>query len=293
MNKEMRNVLRVICEQISLPKKNIAALELTGTDPALPSSFKIGMAAQSTIATAAMAANEVWYQRSKKRQKIKCDMYHAAIEFRSERYQRINGNPPPDLWDKIAGTYQTGDGRWMRLHTNFTHHRDGILNLLDCGNSRDEVAAALANWMGQNFEDAVAERGLVATMMRTPDEWNVHPQAKALDKQPLISLERIGNASPRILTETERPLSGIRVLDLTRIIAGPVCGRTLAAHGADVMRVTAPHLPFVTALATDAGRGKLSAHIDLNTEGGAAILRDLIADADIFVQGYRPGRISR
>ena len=293
MNEETRNVLRVICKQIGLPKKNIAALELTGIDPALPSSFKIGMAAQSAIATAAMAANEVWYQRSRKRQKIKCDMYHAAIEFRSERYQRINGNPPPNLWDKIAGTYQTGDGRWIRLHTNFTHHRDGILDLLDCGNSRDEVAAALANWMGQKFEDAVAERGLVATMMRTQDEWNVHPQAKALDNQPLIFLERIGNASPRILTETERPLSGIRVLDLTRIIAGPVCGRTLAAHGADVMRVTAPHLPFVTALVTDAGRGKLSAHIDLNTEGGAAILRYLIADADIFVQGYRPGRISQ
>ena len=293
MNEQTRNTLGSICEQIQLPQNNIEALELTGDDPVLPSSFKIGVAAQSAIATAAMAANEIWHQRTGKRQKIKCDMGHAAIEFRSERYQRINGKPPPNLWDKIAGTYQTGDGRWVRLHTNFAHHRDGILDLLDCENNRDAVNEALSNWKGQQFEDAIAECGLVATMMRTREEWNAHPQAKALDKQPLISLDRIGDCSSRILAKTDRPLSGIRVLDLTRIIAGPVCGRTLAAHGADVMRLTAPHLPSVPALVTDAGRGKLSAHLDLNTETDTETLRSLIADADIFVQGYRPGRIAR
>nr|MCS5605168.1 CoA transferase [Alphaproteobacteria bacterium] len=184
MNEQTRNTLGSICEQIQLPQNNIEALELTGDDPVLPSSFKIGVAAQSAIATAAMAANEIWHQRTGKRQKIKCDMGHAAIEFRSERYQRINGKPPPNLWDKIAGTYQTGDGRWVRLHTNFAHHRDGILDLLDCENNRDAVNEALSNWKGQQFEDAIAECGLVATMMRTREEWNAHPQAKALDKQP-------------------------------------------------------------------------------------------------------------
>ena len=293
MKDQTRKALNDICEHIGLPRKNIEALELTGTDPVLPSSFKIGMAAQIAIATAAMAANEIWGQRTGKHQIIKCDMRHAAIEFRSERYQRINGDPPPNLWDKIAGIYQTGDGRWVRLHTNFAHHRNGILDLLDCENNRDAVTEALRNWRGQKFEDGIAKRGLVATMMRTQDEWNAHPQARKLDNQPLISLERIGDCSSRILTKTDRPLSGIRVLDLTRIIAGPVCGRTLAAHGADVMRVTAPHLPSVPALVTDAGRGKLSAHIDLNSEAGTATLRELIADTDIFVQGYRPGRISQ
>ena len=251
------------------------------------------MAAQSAISTAAMSANEIWHHRTGKRQQIRCDMHHAAIEFRSERYQRINGKSPPDLWDRIAGTFQTGDGRWVRLHTNFAHHRDGILDLLHCEYNRDAVTEALGKWKGQAFEDAVAERGLVATMMRTPEEWEAHPQAKTLDAQPLISLDRIGDCSQRLLTKTDRPLSGIRVLDLTRIIAGPVCGRTLAAHGADVMRVTAPHLPSVPALVTDAGRGKLSAHLDLNSGADTATLRNLIADTDIFVQGYRPGSIAR
>jgi len=293
MNNQTRSNLEYICEQIRLPPVNIGSLKLTGEDPVLPTSFRIGMAAQSAISATAMSANEIWYHRTGKRQQIRCDMRHAAIEFRSERYQRINGNPPPDLWDKIAGTFQTGDDRWVRLHTNFAHHRDGILDLLRCEYNRDAVAKALTEWKGQAFEDAVAERGLVATMMRTPEEWKAHRQAIILDSQPLISLQRIGDSSPRLLTKTDRPLSGIRVLDLTRIIAGPVCGRTLAAHGADVMRVTAPHLPSVPALVTDAGRGKLSAYLNLNKETDTAILRGLIADTDIFVQGYRPDSIAR
>ncbi|MDA1098477.1 MAG: CoA transferase [Proteobacteria bacterium] len=287
------DVLRDIRASMDLPSAGLNDLELTGQDPVLPSSFRVGSVAQAAIAASALAASELWYRRSGKRQGIKIDMRHAAIEFRSDRYIRIDDGPPPALWDKIAGTYQTGDGRWVRLHTNFAHHRDGILDLLGAAYDRQAVAAALGEWRGQDFEDAVAERGLVATMMRTAAEWRAHPQARALDQQPLIGIERIGDAPPRRLTGAARPLAGIRVLDLTRIIAGPVCGRTLAAHGADVMRVTAPHLPFVAALVTDAGRGKLSTHLDLGAENGRENLRKLIAEADIFVQGYRPGGLDR
>ncbi len=290
---ETPEILQGICAAMDLPLAGLNDLELTGQDPVLPSSFKIGAVAQAAIAASALAAAEVWYQRSGQRQRIKVDMRHAAIEFRSDRYIRIDGGPPPELWDKIAGTYQTGDGRWVRLHTNFPHHRDGILDLLGAAYERDAVAAALGEWTGQDFEDAVAERGLVATMMRTPGEWDAHPQAQALDQQPLIGIERLGDAPPRPLAAAARPLAGVRILDLTRIIAGPVCGRTLAAHGADVMRVTAPHLPSVAALVTDAGRGKLSTHLDFAAEDNRDSLRKLIAEADIFVQGYRPGGIDR
>ena len=290
---ETAETLQDICAQIGLPLEGLNDLELSGQDPVLPSSFKVGTVAQAAISASALAGAEVWYQRSGARQAIGVDMRHAATEFRSERYIRIDGGPPPELWDKIAGTYQTGDGRWVRLHTNFPHHRDGIMELLGVAHDRDAVAAALGDWTGQDFEDAVAERGLVATMMRTPGEWRAHPQAQALDQQPLIEITRIDDAPTRPLAAAARALAGVRVLDLTRIIAGPVCGRTLAAHGADVMRVTAPHLPFVAALVTDAGRGKFSTHLDLQTEGGREGLRKLITGADIFVQGYRPGGVAR
>jgi crotonobetainyl-CoA:carnitine CoA-transferase CaiB-like acyl-CoA transferase len=295
---ETLDILQDICGLAGLPAEGLNELELTGRDPVLPSSFRVGTVAQTAIAASALAAGELWYQRSGTRQGIKVDMRHAAAEFRSERHIRIDGEPPPALWDKIAGTYQTGDGRWVRLHTNFPHHRDGILELLGAAYEREAVAAALGDWSGQEFEDAAAERGLVATMMRTAEEWRAHPQTQALAQQPLIGIERIGDAPPRPLsapplTAAARPLAGVRVLDLTRIIAGPVCGRTLAAHGADVMRVTAPHLPFVAALVTDAGRGKLSSHLDLRAEDGRGGLRKLLAGADIFVQGYRPGGLAR
>ncbi len=286
-------ILRDICGQINLPLEGLSDLTLTGQEPIVPSSFRVGTAAQAAISASALAAAEVWRQRGGERQAISVDMRHALIEFHSEHFLKIDGGPSPALWDKIAGTYQTGDGRWVRLHTNFPHHRDGVLELLDCANDRKAVAAALAQWRGQDFEDAAAEKGLVATMMRSGEEWQAHPQAQALDQQPLIAVERIGDAPARPLPAGARPLDGVRVLDLTQIIAGPVCGRTLAAHGADVMRVTAPHLPSVAALVTDAGRGKLSTHIDLREEPGRESLRQLIAEADILVQGYRPGGLER
>jgi crotonobetainyl-CoA:carnitine CoA-transferase CaiB-like acyl-CoA transferase len=273
-----------------------AALErvtLTGADPALPSSFRVGTAAQATIAAAALAATEIWRLRIKRAQSLTIDMRHAAIEFRSERYMRLDGKPPGPAWDKIAGVYDTGDGRKVRLHTNFPHHRDGMLKLLDCAYERESVQKALMKWKAEKFETAAAEAKLVATMMRSPAEWSAHPQGQAVSRLPLFEIIKIGEAPPaRSPPSPERPLSEIRVLDLTRVIAGPVCGRALAAHGADVMRVTAPHLPDLPELDIDMGRGKLSASIDLRATDDRDWLRSLVREAHIFVQGYRPGGIA-
>jgi crotonobetainyl-CoA:carnitine CoA-transferase CaiB-like acyl-CoA transferase len=268
-------------------------VRLTGADPALPSSFRVGTAAQATIAAVGLAAAEIWRQRTKRTQAVAVDMGHAAVEFRSERYMRIDGKPPGPAWDKIAGVYRTGDGRKVRLHTNFPHHRDGMLKLLGCAYEREAVQAALMKWEGQKFETAAAEAKLVATLMRSPAEWSAHPQGQAVARLPLFEITRIGDAPARALARsTDRPLSDIRVLDLTRVIAGPVCGRALAAHGADVMRVTGPHLPGLPELDIDTGRGKLSAAIDLRATDDRDWLRGLAREAHIFVQGYRPGGLA-
>ncbi|KAB2919764.1 MAG: CoA transferase [Hyphomicrobiaceae bacterium] len=270
----------------------LEAVSLSGSDPVLPSSFRIGAMAQTAIAASALAAAELWRLRTGRRQGVAVDMRHAAVEFRSERHMRLAGKPPVALWDKIAGVYRTRDGRWVRLHTNFPHHRDGMLKLLGCAYEREAVQAALMRWDGKAFETAAAEAGLVATMMRTPSEWAAHPQGQAVSALPLFEITRIGEAPSRRLPPGERPLSGIRVLDLTRVIAGPVCGRTLAAHGADVMRVTAAHLPALEMLDIDTGRGKLSADIDLRAEEERERLRALLREAQVFVQAYRPGSLA-
>jgi crotonobetainyl-CoA:carnitine CoA-transferase CaiB-like acyl-CoA transferase len=218
-------------------------------------------------------------------------MRHAVAEFRSERYFRVNGASSDEIWDKIAGSYCCGDGRWVRLHSNFPHHRDGLLKLLQCEYARASVGLALQKWKAEDVEEAAANAGLVVAAMRTFDEWDRHPQGQALKLLPLLSIEKIGAAPPQALPPAvlQRPLDGVRVLDLTRIIAGPVCGRTLAVHGAEVLLVTAPQLPAIGPLVIDTGRGKRSCQLDLRQAEDRVALSDLLRDTDIFVQGYRPG----
>jgi crotonobetainyl-CoA:carnitine CoA-transferase CaiB-like acyl-CoA transferase len=270
----------------------LSNVRLAGAEPVLPSSFAVGTAAQASIAASALAAAELWHLRGGRQQAVTVDMRHAAIEFRSERYFRVDGKPSPEFRDKIAGTYTCGDGRWVRLHTNFPHHRDGVLSLLGSDYDKAAVQLALSDWRAEAFEEAAAQAGLVVTAQRSFEEWYRHPQGMAVAALPVFSIERIGNAPPQPLPEAARPLHGVRVLDLTRIIAGPVCGRTLAVHGADVLLVTAPHLPAIEPLVIDTGRGKLSCRIDLRDAAGQGTLRALARDADVFVQGYRPGALT-
>jgi crotonobetainyl-CoA:carnitine CoA-transferase CaiB-like acyl-CoA transferase len=261
---------------------------LSGTEPVLPSSFRVDTAAQVTIAAAGLAAASIWQARSGRMQTVSVDLQHAAIECRSERYLRVDDKPPPPAWDAIAGVYKTGDGRFVRLHTNFPHHRDAVCKVLTCKPDRDDVQRALMQWDGEAFETAAYAGGCVVSLMRSHDEWSATGQAQALAALPVLTIEKIGEAAPRPWPAGDRPLSGLRVLDLSRVIAGPVAGRTLAAHGADVMLISSPNLPAIPWLVIDTGRGKLSASVDLTTEQGRAALRGLLANTDIFSQGYRP-----
>jgi crotonobetainyl-CoA:carnitine CoA-transferase CaiB-like acyl-CoA transferase len=264
------------------------AVTLTGAEPVLPSSFRVDTAAQVGIAAAGLAASQIWRMRSGWMQGVAVDMRHAAVECRSERYLRVDDKPPPPAWDAIAGVYKTGDGRFVRLHTNFPHHRANVCKVLGCKPERDDVQRALMAWKAEDFETAAYAGGCVVSMMRSRDEWMAHPQGQALESLPLIQIDRIGDADPRPWPAGDRPLAGLRVLDLSRVIAGPVAGRTLAAHGADVMLIASPNLPAIPWLTIDTGRGKLSSYADLATEEGRAALRGLMTRADIFSQGYRP-----
>jgi crotonobetainyl-CoA:carnitine CoA-transferase CaiB-like acyl-CoA transferase len=287
---DSNEVLAAIWRQAGLPDEALAFAKLTGADPVLPSSFAVGAAAQSTIAAAALAACELAHERGVPRQEVSVDMLHAALECTG--WFSLDGHVA-DIWDKFSGLYRCADG-WVRVHANFAHHRDGALRLMKLDPAtatRADAEAAMATWKARDFEDAAAAQGLVVTALRSFDEWDATPQAQALAAQPLFTIERIGDAAPLplpTLNEDQRPLSGVRVLDLTRILAGPVGGKALAAYGADVMLINSPNLPNIEAIA-DTSRGKLSAHADLRTDEGRATLRKLIADAHVFVQGYRPG----
>src|SRR5215510_11821946 len=201
-----KTVLAGLLRTAGHPDATLGAIELTGTGPVLPSSFAVDAAAQATIAAAALAASELWRLRTGRRQGVSVDMRSAAIEFRSERYLRLDGKPPSEYHDPIAGLYRCGDGRTA-------------------------VQRALDKWSGEALETAAADAGLVVTACRSFVEWDAHPQGRAIARLPLFTIDQIGEAPVEPMPEADRPLAGVKVLDLTRIIAGPVCGRTLAAHG--------------------------------------------------------------
>ena len=287
------DALRSLWQQAGLPAGALAFAQLTGADPVLPSSFAVGTAAQTTIAAAALAACELGHLRAAPRQQVAVDMLHAALDCTA--WFSIDKHIPPQ-WDPFSGLYRCADG-WVRVHANFAHHRDGALRLLGLDPAtaeRADAERAIAAWRALDFEQAAAEKNLVVAALRRFDEWDATPQAKAVAAQPLFSIERIGDAPPLALPplpQDDRPLAGLRVLDLTRVLAGPVGCRALAAYGADVMLVNSPHLPNIEAIA-DTSRGKLSAHADLLTGAGREALSRLLAGAHVFVQGYRPGGLA-
>lgn len=291
----MTNAIEPIWRAAGLPVDALRRLTLSGREPVLPSSFAVGCAAQASLAAAALAATQIGVHRNGLRQSVRVDMRRAALECVG-RFA-IDGRTP-ELWDRLAGLYACGDGRWVRVHTNFAHHRDGVLRLLGlptgADTTREAVAAALRGWQAFAFEDAAAQAGLVVAAVRSFDEWDAHPQSAAIAAQPLVAIEKIGEAPSLVwpaLPVDASPLLGLRVLDMTRILAGPVGGRSLAAYGAEVMLVNAPHLPNIEAI-IDTSRGKLSALADLREPTGRDGLRAVLRDAHVFVQGYRPGALA-
>ena len=271
----------------------LARIELTGADPVLPCSFAVGTVAQVSTAAAALAATEIGRARNGLTQGASVDMLASALECTA--WFSIDGRTP-EQWDKISGLYRCAEG-WVRIHANFAHHRDGALRLLGLApgvdTPRGAVEAALLKWNAFEFEQAAADAQLVVAALRRFDQWDAHPQAVSVAALPLVTIEKIGAAAPRklpSLAQTARPLAGIKVLELTRILAGPVCGRTLAAYGADVMLVNSPKLPNIESI-IDTSRGKLSCLVDLEEAGGRADLRALLSSAHVFVQGYRPGAL--
>src|SRR4051794_2750618 len=283
-----RDILAELWTSTGGERAALDAVTLTGNEPQLPSSFRVAAAAQVSIAAAAMAAAQIWRLRKHEAQDIAVDMRHAVVECRSERYLRVDGKPPGPAWDAIAGVYKTGDGRFVRLHTNFPHHRAAVCQVLGCTPERDAVQAALLRWEGEAFETAAYAAGGVVALMRSRDQWSELPHARALAELPLIAIEKIGEAAPKRWSPGDRPLAGVRVLDLSRVIAGPVAGRTPAAHGADVMLISSPDLPAIHWLTIATGRGKRTSFIDLKSGQGRDVPSPLRAQAEFLPQGYRP-----
>jgi crotonobetainyl-CoA:carnitine CoA-transferase CaiB-like acyl-CoA transferase len=291
MSSVPNDALRTIVSTAGWPAERAGAVEITGADPALPTPFRVGTAGAAALAAIGLAASDLWELRTGRRQEVGIDVRAATASLRSVRYLRLDGAAVDNGGGRISGVYPTRDGRRMYLHCNFPNHRDAAISVLGVEPDQDAVRCAVATRKAAELEEAlIAARG-AGGMVRSAAEWARHPQAAAVAALPLLEVLRIGDGPREPLPDGKRPLSGIRVLDLTRVLAGPSCARTLAEHGADVMKVTAAHLPNLGYQELDTGHGKLSAYLDLRQRQEIETMRALIRDADVFSQGYRPGTL--
>ncbi len=295
--------LQTLWQQAGLPAQALApgALALSGDGAAYPSSFCLDVAAPAAVAASGLASALIDQRRQQQPMpRVKVDVGHVLAECSG--YFTLDGEQP-NLWAPISGLYacgaDVGEPGWLRIHANFAHHRDGVLRLLGLptgeATPRQAVADALKGWTAQAVEERAAAHGLVVAAARSPEAWQAHPQSAAVAAQPLVAIKQLDSEQPGAARDwpapaQHRPLDGLHVLDLTRILAGPVAARSLAAQGADVLMLNGPGLPNIEAIA-DMSRGKRSALLDLKTPAGQQKMARLLDQAHVLLQGYRPGAL--
>jgi len=289
----INDALRTILPIAGWSEERTHGIDITGgTDPILPTPFRISETSVATLAAVGLAVSDLWELRTGRHQRIAIDTRQATASLRGGTYLSMDGTAVPGGHNKIMGMYPARQGRWSYIHSNFPNHRSAVLKVLGVQEDRDAVRKAVAQWDARELEEEIIAANGAGGMVRSMEEWAQHPQGAAIASLPLMEIIKIGDSPTEPLRGGDRPLSGVRVLDLTRVIAGPVCARTLAEHGADVLKITAAYLPSLGHQDYDTGHGKLSAHLDLRETAGVGILRGLVRDADVFSQGYRPGTLA-
>ena len=256
----------------------------------LPSIYSVSHLASSSMAAVGCAIGELLLQLGLRSNLplVELDQTLASHWFAQSVYP-IDWHLPP-VWDAIAGDYECSDG-WIKLHTNLDHHRNAALSVLGCDNSRHAVATAVAQWSGSDLESKIVESGGVAAAMRTRKQWLAHPQGVALKSEPLVAWSEPRKGSVQSWSPTiSEPLNGLKVLDLTRVLAGPVSTRMLAGFGADVLRIDPPGWDEPNVV-PDITLGKRCAGLDLSKSDDRSAFIELLSNADVLVHGYRPNAL--
>ena len=285
-------LLRTLLPIAGWDERRAGEVEITDdADPVLPTPFRIGEASAAALAAVGLAVSDLWKARTGRGQEVAVDTRQATASLRSGHYLSLDVERVSTDRNSIMGFYPAKNGRWSYLHCNFPNHRAAALKVLGVEEDREAVSRAVAQWDALELEEAIIAAKGAGGMVRSIAEWSQHPQAAAVASLPLLEIVKIGDSPPEALPDGDRPLSGVRVLDLTRVLAGPTCGRTLAEHGADVLKITAEHLPNIGYQEYDTGHGKLSARLDLREERDLETLLELAREADVFSQGYRPGSL--
>ncbi|WP_339712537.1 CoA transferase [uncultured Sneathiella sp.] len=280
-------------------RADMPTVKITGSDPVYSSRFKIAETGAAVLAATGVAISDIWEMKTGRPQDVSVDVRHAAAALNSVAHlmlrqpdgaYKVYGDSPlaQMAYDTIRA-YPTKDGRWFMPHFGMKQLKERVLEILDCEQTQESIAKAVAKWDAEDLDQTIAAANACGGIARTEEEWRNHPHGRALAAQAVVEIEKIGDSAPEPFPEGGPALQGVRVLDLTRILAGPVAARTMAEHGADVLMVSAPHVPQIKKFVLELSHGKRSCFLDLNTPEEAARLKDLVRGADVFSQGYRPG----
>jgi crotonobetainyl-CoA:carnitine CoA-transferase CaiB-like acyl-CoA transferase len=282
--------------EVGLPADEIE-LSIVAGPPMLATTFPVGPRAAAAIGACGVAAALLWRDRTGQGQEVAVEVRRAEASLVGFALQRLDGGATPRSAEgrPLVGLYECADGRWIHLHGAFPRLAERTVQVI--GGTVDanavEVARRVAELEAPALEDALAAVGACGAMVRSAAEWAAHPQRGAIAPLGRVSVEKIADGPVVPVGDRRRPLGAVRVLDLTRVLAGPTCARLLAEHGADVLHVNGDHLDNVPAFVIDTGHGKRSAALDLRRDADVASLRALIADGDVFSQGYRSGALER
>ena len=278
---------------------NDANLSITGADPVFSTQFPVAGTCAAVLGAIGLSVADIWKMKTGRQQSVKVGTRAAGAALQSFEYLQFKqpdgsyapatNSPLADAAYAITQPWPTQDGRWFLPHFGIAHLKRKVMDVLQCTDTPASVAAAVARWDALELEDTIAAAGACGGMVRTRDEWLAHPHGAALAARPVVEIEKIGDSDPIPFPKAGPALAGVRVLDLTRILAGPVAARTCAEHGADVLMVAARGVPQIKKFVIDLSHGKRSCYLDLNVADEAAQLRALASEADVFSQGYRPG----
>ncbi|MEM7742764.1 MAG: CoA transferase [Pseudomonadota bacterium] len=258
----------------------------TGLATTLPIA-DMAAAAQSLVGLAAAHLHRL---RGGPEQTVEVDRWAASLSMTSAAYLTVDDETAVS-WDPLTGYHRAADG-WVYTHCQFAHLRDRLLDAFGLANDPEAVRARFAGLSRFEIEKTAQVAGACGIAQRSRAEWQAHPQRAVLAQGPVVALTRVGDAAAGPFEAGEAPLSGVRVLDLSRVIAGPTIGKTLGEHGADVMRISGPHLPSFDSLVIDTGVNKRAAFADLRESDGRAALANLIREADVLIDAYRPGALA-
>jgi len=299
MESSARPVLQSLLSRLDLPLEAIDRnIRLVGRDPVVPSRYPVGLASASALAAQAVGIIEIWKQRGGRDQTVTIDLRRAAVPgLRTISHTRRGGRRLQIPWPATERQvfFPTADGRLMYLmrHAVYHEHLCKLLTFLECSPDSGSIASAVSRWNAARLEDALAERKLMGTIVRTYDEWRASPQGRHLEGRLPVEVEKIGESDPMPFPPGPRPLSGIKVIDMAHVLAGPVTSRVLAEQGAEVLHVSAPHQPDPVHVVIDTGFGKRSAYVNLDLPEDVASLHRLVEGADVFAHSWRPGSLDR